>query len=129
MHTVANKLKESGWYEERNYKFIPLGKQGQIEGYYEGFFKPATDRLNQLFSLLSNSTEAETEIIATVYAVWNNRIIKQQPVSDKLLKEDFYSWSEMKLVYTSEQILLAGQWLRNNGFTPTGFGKELKRRK
>lgn len=107
MHNVADKLKESGWYEERNFKFYPLGKEAKIEDYYNGYFGTAMEKMNSLFSVLANTTEAETEIIATVYAVWNNRIIQQQAISDTALIEDFYNWSERKAAYTSEQILWA----------------------
>ena len=89
MHSIAAKFKASKWFDEKNYKFISLEKQSQIENYYAGYFGPVAEKLDQLFGLFADKSEAETEIIATLYAVWNNRIIKQQPVSDAELIADF----------------------------------------
>ncbi|MBF9254231.1 restriction endonuclease subunit S [Pontibacter sp. 172403-2] len=129
MHSISNKLKSTKWFEEKAYKFIPLENQLQIEGYFKRYFSPVAERLSKLFSLLADKSEAETEIMATLYAVWNNRIIKQQPISDKELIEDFYNWSNRKHQYTQQQILQSLQIIRSNNFMPTGFGKEIKRAK
>ncbi|GLU51546.1 hypothetical protein Dfri01_10070 [Dyadobacter frigoris] len=126
MHTIADKLKNSKWFEERNYKFYPLEKQDKIDGYYQGYFAPAQDRLKKLFHLLSNVTEAEAEIFATLYAVWNNRIILKQPILETDIIEDFYKWSDRKLQYSKEQLLKSLEILRINQMVPTGFGKEIK---
>lgn len=126
MHTIADKLKNSKWFEERNYKFYPLEKQDKIDGYYQGYFAPAQDRLDKLFHLLANATEAEAEIFATLYAVWNNRIILKQPISETNIIEDFYRWSDRKLQYSKDQLLKSLEILRNNQMVPTGFGKEIK---
>lgn len=129
MHTIYDRFKTSQWFIRQEYKFVPLGKQEQIEGYYQGFFKPVATRLDQLFSLLADATDVQAEIIATLYAVWNNRIIRKQPVSEEALIEDFYSWSDRKLLYTQEQLVESLGWMRTYGIVPTGFGKEIKKAK
>lgn len=129
MHTIADAFRKSKWFDERKYKFIPLDKHNEINTYYEKYFKPVSNQLSRLFELLTYTTEAEIEIIATVYAVWNNRIRLKQPVIVSLLIEDFYNWSDRKHQYTRKQILDAIKWLTKNKFIPTGFGKEIKRAK
>lgn len=129
MHTINDSLKKSKWFDYKNHKYVPLDKQSQINEYYNGYFKPVTNKLERLFSLLQNTTEAEAEIIATIYAVWNNRLIQSLAISDDLLIEDFYKWSKRKQQYTQEQILTGLNWLRTNDFKPTGFGKLIKQAK
>ncbi|MEP6673945.1 MAG: restriction endonuclease subunit S [Ferruginibacter sp.] len=129
MHTVFNSFKKSKWFDERSYKFVALEKQDQIEKYYQDYFKPIENRLEKLFNSLKNKTEAESEIIATMYAVWNNRLILKQPISEQLLEEDFYNWSSRKSQYKKRQLLEAINWLKKNGFEPKGFGNEIKRAK
>jgi type I restriction enzyme, S subunit len=129
MHTITHSFKKSKWFDEKSYKFISLEKHDQIEGYYQKYFTPASNQLSKLFQLLSNASVAETEITATVYAVWNNRIILKQPITKELLTQDFYNWSDRKHRYSKEQILEALSWLKQNGFEPRGFGKEIKRAK
>ena len=82
--------------------------------------------MDKLFKLLANSTEAEIEIIATLYAVWNNRIILKQIISEDMIIEDFYNWSDRKQRYSRIQVLEAINWLQQNSFEPVGFGKEIK---
>jgi type I restriction enzyme S subunit len=129
MHTIFESFKKLKWFDEKHYTFVELEKQSQIEGYYYEYFKPISNRLEKLFSLLINSTEAETEIIATIYAVWNNRIILKQNFSEETLVEDFYNWSGRKHKYAKTQVLAAIKWLTQNDFAPNGFGKEIKRAK
>ena len=127
MHTVANNLKASDWFEERNFKWHPLAKHEKIEGYYNSYFAPALQTLDNLFSLLADKTEEESEIIATLYAVWNNRIILHQPISDEALITDFYNWSERKQQYLDWPLVDMLTWMRQHGIVPVGAGKELKR--
>lgn len=129
MHTIAEKFRQSKWFHEQNYKFLPLEKQSQIEEYYTDYFGTVSGRLDQLFSLMADVTEAEAEIIATLYAVWNNRIILKQPVTEAFLIEDFYNWSDRKHKYLKEQVLEGLQWLTTNKMEPNGFGKIIKRAK
>jgi type I restriction enzyme S subunit len=129
MHTIYNDLKKNKWYDYKDRRFSALEKEIKIEEYYQGYFVPAKAQLDKLFRLLSNATEAKSEIIATLYAVWNNFIIEGKSVTDKELIEAFYRWSERKHQYTKEQILRGLQWLRDNHMEPTGFGKLIKKAK
>lgn len=129
MHSVYNKLKENRWFEKQNKVFIPLAKQDKVNEYYEGYFSYTAEKLNQLFKLLINATEAESEIIATLYAVWNNRLIQKEPTDEVLLVEDFYNWSDRKKQYSATQITEGLEWLRNNKMEPKGFGKLIRRKK
>jgi type I restriction enzyme S subunit len=129
MHTIYTDFLKQKWFNCQNKRFIPLEKQGKIEGYYQGYFAPAQKQLDRLFELLYPMSEAEAEIIATAYAVWNNRIIEGRTVEDGELVEDFYLWSDRKRQYSKEQISSGLKWLRNNHMEPRGFGKLIKRAK
>ena len=129
MHSITDKLKTANWFEKRDSKYVPLDKQEHIDRYYQGFFKPVAKQLDQLFSLLANMTDIDAEIIATLYAVWNNRLILSQPVGEELLIDDFYNWSDRKLLYTQEQLQKGLHWMHTNNIVPNGFGKEMKRAK
>lgn len=129
MHTIHNDFGKQKWFDCRNRQFIPLEKQEKIEEYYSGYFASAQEQLNKLFKLLYQTSEAEAEIIATLYAVWNNRIIEGRTVADEELIEDFYKWSDRKQQYTEEEVLNGLQWLRTHQMEPKGFGKLIKKAK
>lgn len=129
MHTIFNDFRKQKWFDCRNKQFIPQEKQEKIEGYYHGYFVSVQKQLDQLFELLYPKSEGEAEIIATLYAVWNNRIIEGRTVADKELIEDFFKWSDRKQQYTEEQVLNGLQWLRTHQFEPKGFGRLIKKAK
>ncbi len=129
MHTIYDSFKINKWFDRKNKQFTPLDNESKIEGYYQGYFKPAIGMLNTIFDLLADATEAESEIIATLYAVWNNRLIERKSFKDEELMEDFYHWSERKKMYSKSQIVKGMQWLRNNHMEPVGFGKVIRKAK
>lgn len=129
MHTLPNKMKQNKWFAEENYQFMPLEKVNDIDKYYAGYFAPIEDKLSHVFTLLEKATEAQCEIVATLYAVWNNRLIKHEVVTDDLLVADFYAWSSRKEQYSEDRIRTAITWMNVHNIIPTGFGKEIKRAK
>lgn len=129
MHTIYDNFRKQKWFDCRNGKIIPLEKHEKIGTYYHSYFVHAEATLNKLFNLLHDTTEAQAEIIATLYAVWNNRIIEGKPVTDKDLTADFYNWSKRKEQYSKKQIQEGLQWLRDNHMEPKGFGKLIKKAK
>jgi type I restriction enzyme S subunit len=129
MHAIYNDFQKQRWFDFKKKRFIPLDKQEKIEGYYQGYYAPAQDQLNKLFELLYTTSEAEAEIIATLYAVWNNRIIESQTIADEELINDFYLWSDRKQQYTKKQVSTGLQWLKKYQWEPKGFGKLIKKAK
>ena len=129
MHTIYNDFRKQKWFDCQNRQFVPLEKQGKIDEYYRGYFAPVQQQLKKIFDLLYQTTEAEAEVIATLYAVWNNRIIEKRTASDEELIQDFYKWSDRKLRYTEGQILVGLQWLKEYDMTPRGFGRLIKKAK
>lgn len=129
MHTIYDNFRKQKWFDCWNGKIIPLEKHEKIETYYHSYFASAEATLNKLFNLLHDTTEAQAEIIATLYAVWNNRIIEGKLVTDDDVITGFYNWSKRKQQYSEKQVLEALQWLRDNHMEPKGFGKLIKKAK
>ena len=71
---------------------------------------------------------ARAEIVSTLYAVWNNRIIKREPISDDLLLEDFYAWSKHKLDFSPDQVLCELNYMRKEEIIPIGWGKYIDKK-
>ena len=64
-----------------------------------------------------------------MYAVWNNRIILQQEISDEILIQDFYNWDKHKSVYTKSQVENSLKWMREKGIVPDGWGEVIEKYK
>ncbi|MFZ6009722.1 MAG: hypothetical protein ACOYXT_05180, partial [Bacteroidota bacterium] len=82
-------------------------------------------RVDALVRTFKNSDYEKPEIIATLYAVWNNRIIRQQPITDELLKDDFLKWDVKKAKYKG-RLDNALAWMRKEGLIPNGWGKAVE---
>ena len=54
--------------------------------------------------------------------LWNNRIIKNEPITDELLKADFLAWDKQKAKY-KDRVFPALNWMRENNIIPNGWGK------
>ncbi|MPT32642.1 MAG: hypothetical protein E2600_13475 [Chryseobacterium sp.] len=79
-------------------------------------------------AIFENTNYERPEIVSTLYAVWNNRIKKDETITDDLLKEDFLNWDPGKAKY-KDRLDKALDWMRENNVVPNGWGKEVKRAK
>ncbi len=130
MHTIAGKLKASNWYEEKNYKYLPLSKVSDIEIHYTNYFGQKNEKLNHLFSVFANATEKLCEAIATIYAVWNNHIIQGLEHDEQRIKTEFFEWSNRKKkVFKEDEFKKALLWMKKNQIIPIGFGQLIKEAK
>ncbi|MFA5298730.1 MAG: restriction endonuclease subunit S [Lutibacter sp.] len=85
-------------------------------------FKNEAKKVDALLEKLNKFSWNDCEIIATLFAVWNNRIIKDQPISNDLLKQDFLDWDKQKIKYKN-RLEGALSWMKNNDVVPYGWGK------
>jgi type I restriction enzyme S subunit len=84
-------------------------------------FSEEAIRVNNLLMKLRTFSWEECEIIATIYAVWNNRLWKGQPITDDLLFEDFMAWSSRKSNF-SKDLYKKLFWMREENIIPDGWG-------
>ena len=82
--------------------------------------------MDKLIRHFSNSDYEKPEIISTLYAVWNNRIIKGEPITNELLQEDFLKWDKQKIKY-KDRLDAALEWMKKEGVVPDGWGKAIEK--
>lgn len=95
---------------------------------YDYFSSEELRRVDMLIAYFKKYSYEQPEIISTLYAVWNNRIIKNLPVDDELLKADFLEWDSKKAKY-KDRLTPALAWMRKEGIVPDGWGKLVERSK
>ncbi len=81
MHTLYDKMKQQKCFASRGYKYSPLEKVNEIDRHFSRYFGANNERFSKLINLLGKASEDQCEIISTLYAVWNDRIIKGEPVT------------------------------------------------
>ena len=78
------------------------------------------DTLNWMLRL----TVQQAEIVATVYAAWNNLLLEgKSPDDDEIVYESRENWHPNKLKIDRQRFLNAVEWLRKEGVVPQGAGK------
>ena len=78
---------------------------------------------DRVLGILSIATTEQAEIIATVFAAWNDLLAYGADDSpDSIVKEVRENWSDTKRRFTPERLKSAIQWLRSKKLVPTGKG-------
>jgi len=81
--------------------------------------KAEFDRL--IYALADKNTE-EVEIIATLFAVWNDFIIDGvQPTDERIISDLRENWHERKARFTPQELGRWLDWLRRENFIPQGL--------
>lgn len=85
-------------------------------------------KIKNLIRLFLGSNYEKPEIVSTLYAVWNNRIIKNELINDELIKKDFLAWDAGKIQYAS-RLDATLFWMREQGIVPDGWGEVIEKAK
>lgn len=124
-----NQTIKAGWFYKQR-----LGKMNRIisgknniksQSTYDFFTNDELQEIDNLINKFKSFDYKIPEIISTLYAVWNNRIIRKQEINDKALKQDFLDWDKGKAQYVhpKDRVAPAIKWMKENEFVPDGWGK------
>ena len=103
-YEVEDILKNKKWFsvhkEQKNNlevtKYTPLEKSNEIPKIFNNVFNTEAVEINNLLELFRGKNSDFCESIATLYAVWKNRLSKNLSCSDSDLISDFKAWSKQK---------------------------------
>lgn len=124
-HVRIEAKKENG---KTRYNYIPTAMIDELEQVYETYPQTIRHAVDSLINKIKKMDLARAEIVSTLYAVWNNRIIKGEPISDDLLLEDFHAWSKHKLDFSPDQVLCELNYMRKEEIIPIGWGKYIDKK-
>lgn len=106
-----------------HYSYTPTSRIQEVEMAYERYPQDIRERVDNLLDKLNLMNLAEAEILSTLYAVWNNRIIKEERITDDLLVSDFYAWSEHKADFEERKVRRMLDYMCKENIVPIGWGK------
>ncbi len=124
VNKVCEKLPDG----KTHYSYTPTPMIQDVEIAYEQYPKELRDKIDTLIDKLNTMNLPCTEMISTLYAVWNNRIIKDEQINDDLLISDFYAWSTHKADFEEVRVRKALNYIRREGIIPTGWGKYIDKK-
>ena len=106
-----------------HYSYTPTSRIQEVEMAYERYPQDIRERVDNLLDKLNLMNLAEAEILSTLYAVWNNRIIKGERITDDLLVSDFYAWSEHKADFEERKVRRMLDYMCKENIVPIGWDK------
>jgi type I restriction enzyme, S subunit len=99
------------------------GFDGLIEKTREALGDNVANVENALKWMLQLNVQ-QAEIVATVYAGWNNLLLQgKSPSDDEIVNESRENWHANKMKIDRQRFFNAVQWLRKEGVVPQGTGK------
>ena len=82
------------------------------------------DEVDALIHLLLPMNKQQVEIVATLYAAWNNLLLLGQlPTDEEIVYEARENWNESKLKIERPRFFSALKWMREHGLAPAGKGR------
>lgn len=83
-------------------------------------------QIEQLLSLMVPMETKQAEIVATLYAAWNNLLLDgKRPTEEEIVLEARENWHPDKLDIERKRFFAGIEWMRNKGLVPTGKGKRV----
>ena len=131
-YAFFTQVEKAKWFKRQNLgnlkKIVAGENHDKSTNTYNYFSDEELKKVDNLINKFKNSNYEQPEIVSTLYAVWNNRIIKQEPITDELLKQDFLKWDQQKAKY-KDRLDDALQWMREENLVPNGWGPIIEKSK
>jgi restriction endonuclease S subunit len=128
---VEHRAKKAGFFlfQESEGAGYRITKYGGFNGLVDRTRVALGDRntdIDALLELMLPLKTKQAEILATVYAAWNNLLLDKQPIADEaIVFEARENWHPDKLEIRRNRFFDAIKWMRANGVIPTGKGKKV----
>lgn len=119
--SIDSQLKKRQWYEykrDQSPKYEPLTNAGEHTSDFEKYFANEATGIRQIINLFRKAKSDAVEIVATLYACWEEILDKNEILSDNLLIQRFYEWSEEKSKYQEKTVREWLAFMREKGITP-----------
>tara|TARA_R100000655_G_scaffold46942_1_gene83927 strand:- start:909 stop:2381 length:1473 start_codon:yes stop_codon:yes gene_type:complete len=133
MRTAEMWARDNDFYEfvqrregQRGYDFVKGKRYSEWLPQALEAVEPYKSILDRVIGLLMPLDTKKAELVATVYAAWNNLLLDgHEPADADIVHEARDNWHRDKQQYTKEQFLEAVGRLRSHGMVPTGAGKRV----
>ena len=129
MRSILRQIETSEWYrfdESGRYgeKFVPLSKAGGHREYFERYWGERRESIQYVIDLFRKEKTDWCQMVATLYAAWNDFLLAGRPTSDDaIVKEVLSDWHPSKREIPEQVWRKALAWMRELNFAPSGFGR------
>jgi len=124
MRSIDKKLYENKWfhYTQGDFpQYKPLEKAGDHGQWFTRYFSNELNSINSLISTFRKAKGEKVELVATVYACALDAKLRRQIISDNLIIQKVYAWSQYKEKFEEDRIKKAHQWMQEVGIYPISY--------
>jgi hypothetical protein len=127
------RLKKAVHRGEKLYAFSVQGGSGGMGGVwtpggeiqkrlreYSETFAARRQEMDRIIELLAPMTSERAEIVATLYACWNDLLARGANAEEPVIIDEFYGWAPEKQRFDAERLQKALSWMREHDLVPTG---------
>jgi len=83
-------------------------------------FGEYADKARDLVKLFLLMDTERAEIVATLYACWNDLLARGEQPDDVAIIAEFHGWAEGKRRFDADRLAMALAWMREHSLVPTG---------
>jgi len=129
--SVETTFRNQKWFStqksDRRVEYVPLERCGSHRHYYERYFGARHASIQNIIDLLRPMNREQCEIVATLYAVWNDFLLDGKTPSDQqIVQSVLNNWHPSKRAIAEDRWLIALRWMRAKGLVPTGVGEKTR---
>lgn len=121
MRSIDKKLLENKWFRYTKGDFPlykPLENVGGHQVWYQRYFASKKSTIDHLINTFRKAKGDKVELVATIYGCCLEAKKSKRIISDNLIVQMVYAWSEYKSKFTVERIKKAHQWMQEKGIYP-----------
>lgn len=127
LFSIDRQLQQQKWYKpiqsQGRHMYMPMEHAGNHRKYYETHWLSHDVTIQRIISLFRALDTERCEIVATLYAAWNDILLSgQSPTDDQIVDEVVNHWHEKKQRIEKSRWTKALQWMRENNLVPKGIG-------
>ncbi len=131
IYTIEGIMKRNKWFEVVKtgsmFKYKPFKNPDGHKQYFNKYWGDYTKELNRLLSIMKNFTTEQSEIVDTIYAVWNDFLLEgKKPSVSEIVYEVKNNWHKRKKRFSDNQLQKAIQWMKQQNLVPKGYGPKTK---
>jgi hypothetical protein len=109
--------------DHEGYRFKPQSGLGKASRRLDEVLGEATAEADRIIDFFVSANTQQAEIVATLYAVWNDLLAEGAAPDDSAIIDGFYAWHSSKAAVERPRLEAALVWMREHGFVPTGKAK------
>ena len=133
-HKIENLAEEHGYFTIKkignSFRYITGKNIQEVEDSATLFFGSEVTKLEKLINKFKSLNTEQAEIVATLFACWNDLLIDKKDITDQLIVHEFQNnWDPSKTRFDTERLFSILEQMKKHSITPRGIkGHTYKKR-